>query len=261
MPWYRTVLPENELRILQTREDAGQTYRSAFHYLRTGVPQAIFTELGSRENSNIGVVLKQDRARMVLWRDNGYCGVSDHIFKRDYASREEFAKALAENSYVSCSERDVATKIDQKYKKNYDEAIAERIPKSEREDYASLAWTEGVFRYKFTDIDSVVINPSNLDSCKKGYAFSKVLEARLGRKVDFVTLDKDGKGVHAVDRDAVKSTALGTQANRREVEALIDSYEKAAKAPPASTHATTGAAAFGRSSTRGGASAGGGGRK
>lgn len=81
MPWYRIIKPESELKILKKRTADQETFPSAFQYLRKGVPQSYFSAFG-KEKGHIGVTLKRNKERVVLWRNSGYCGVSDDIFKK-----------------------------------------------------------------------------------------------------------------------------------------------------------------------------------
>ncbi len=223
MPWYRILNPEDELKVLCEREKGIKTIPSAFQYLRRGVAQGFFGAFGE-EDGHVGVILKNDRNRVVLWRNSDYCGVSDNIFK-NALSAEDFSNALDSHRYVSWLERAVVDNVDERYRSRCDEALNKGVTDNkEKEEYAQLSWTEGVFEYKFSDIDAVVIDPTNIKSRIKGYAFSKVLEKKLGRKFDFVCRDESGKGVDDLERDGVKITVLG---RKDEVKDFIKIYSSA----------------------------------
>ncbi len=223
MPWYRIVNPEADLEILRKRKAGEDCILSAFQYLRSGVPQSYFAVMGE-ENGLVGITLKGKNDRLVLWRNGSYCGVSDHIFKRGL-SKANLEKTLKENDYITCSELDVKQSLEARYKKNYDEAVKEGYKgEKDRESYAQLAWSEGVFKYSFSDIDSIVIDPKNVKSIAKGYAFSKAIEREVGRKIEFVCKDEGGKGVIALDREKIKKFVLDGGETHKSVLKLFDKY-------------------------------------
>lgn len=176
------------------------------------------------EKGLVGITLKGRNDRMVLWRSDGYCGVSDHIFKRGL-SKANLEKELKKNNYLECSELEVKKNLETRYKKNYDEAVEEGIKdEKDREDYAKLTWSEGVFRYDFMDIDSIVVDPKNPHSLVKGYAFSKAIEKEVSRKIEFVCKDASGKGVITLDREKIKKFVLDGGEKQKSTIQLFDKY-------------------------------------
>lgn len=236
MPWYRTIKPEGEIRTLTTRKkldytslqnqearishaasvDPKFTPLSAFHYIKGGTKQRIFT--GYHSDENIGIMLNPyaDSIRNVLWRDSDRNEVSDDIFKK-YNTADGFKKALHDYGFTKTTEAKCSESVKERYEKLKAQYSKEKHdPKS-----AKLPWTEGLFRYQWSEIDGVVINPNNLQSCIKGYAFAVVLEENTGKPCKFYSSEglEEGKFTE-VSRDDV-ATKVSTSAKQ-----VAEQYKK-----------------------------------
>lgn len=159
------------------------------------------------------------------------------IYLKKQISKDEYEAKLKENNYVQYKESDVAKSLEARYKKNYEEAKRENIEsEEERENYAILSWSEGIFHYGFDDIDCVVIDPKNTNSLKKGYAFSKVIEEVVGHKIEFVYAKESGKGVEKIDRKKLKDFIYKKQSDIDEVNYIKEKYRKRLEEPTKKPH-------------------------
>jgi hypothetical protein len=256
MPWYRRIIPEKELDILKKRSENRKTYVSAFQYLRTGVAQSLFAE--DTCEHDIGICLTPKDDRMAFWRESSYCAVSDRIFKRDYSSTKEFEETLYKHYYSTQTESEVRAAVKERFNKNVEEVVRDKIPSHEVEEYATLAWTEGVLHYKFQDIDKVVVNPKSIESSCKGYAFSKVLEEVLNKKVEFGCINNLGKGVKDIDRENFKKD-LSSESSRKKIREYKKVFSNILESPAPAPASASAKSAFGSRSRGDGRSGGGGG--
>ncbi len=217
MPWIRIIEPETELRTLSIRERlaseqlAAQQFRcpkksehaaqinftpvSAFQFFTDGVKQHFFES----DETTFGLVINRTESnRNVMFRDSTRCEVSDSIFKSPL-TEQEFEAQLRDNRFIRTNERDASRIVGKTFK--------DLVKQYEREGFdpsdASLPWTEGLFRHKFSDVDAILIN-QNEDSLRKGYAFAKVLEAMTGKKLGFRTWDEEKAELVECDREKIK---------------------------------------------------------
>lgn len=221
MPWIRIIEPKAELKTLSIREDltdeqlAAQQFRfplrnehvakinftpvSAFHFFTNGVRQSFFES----DETLFGIIIdRTSENRSVIFRDSMRCEVSDDIFKKPL-EETKFEEKLTDNHFVRTNERDVSRMVK--------ETFSDLVEQYEREgfdrDEAEIAWTEGLFRHKFSDIDGILIH-QNEDSIRKGYAFAKVIEGITGEKLRFCTWDEEELKLMECDREKIKE-ALG----------------------------------------------------
>lgn len=234
MPWIRIIDPKTEFKTLSIRERltdeqlAAQQFRcpksnehvarinftpaSAFQYFTNGVRQHFF----ERDESAFGLVINRTKAnRDVIFRDSMRCEVSDSIFKSPL-TEQQFEDQLRDNRFVRTTERDASKMVKRQWRKLSEDQ--EKYRKECAEDglsdpgEASLPWTEGIFRHKFSDIDSIFIN-QNVDSARNGYAFAKVLEGVTGKRFVFHTWDEEKAELIECDHEKMKE-ALGFTTDR-----------------------------------------------
>ena len=246
MPWYRTVEPETEIKVLATRENLSDealqeqrvrcpqgynhnrgkgcgknnfTFISAFHYLKEGKTQALFNS----SEEQIGVMLKRysEKPRSVIWRDSGRCDVTDDIFKK-YHPEEAFEKLARKQALVVMTEDMVAREVSKRFR---DMQKAYRKEGHDVKD-TQIAWTEGLFRYKFDEIDGVVVNPDNTNSCAKGYAFAKVVEANRRDRCRFYSLDQKTSSFTELDREDIKQKISRCKMQVRELCRKYSNYQR-----------------------------------
>lgn len=225
MPWIRIINPEAEFRTLSIRERltdeqlAAQQFRypksnehaarinftpaSAFQYFTNGVRQHFF----ERDESAFGLVINRTEAnRNVMFRDSMRCEVSDSVFKSPL-TEQEFETQLRDNRFVRTTERDASKMVKKQWRKlsedheKYRKDCAEYDMSDPGE--TSLPWTEGIFRHKFSDIDSIFIK-QNVDSIRNGYAFAKVLEGVTDKRFTFHAWSEEGAELVELDRGKIK---------------------------------------------------------
>lgn len=221
MPWYKTIDPIKELTILGKRSNLERqqmydqppirykelektpksfTKLSAFQYLATGVNQKLFTWYKGK--SKIGIILKPyTNPRLVYWRDSNRTDVSDSIF-RTRLSKETFKLELQQKQFIITTENDVRDKVVNRFQNMQQLYKKDNLSIKD----AKILWTEGLFRYQLEEIDGVVINVKNLNSCVHGYVFAKVIEKESGNKVPFYALSTTGCIREKVDIKTLSST-------------------------------------------------------
>ncbi len=121
----------------------------------------------------------------MLWRDSAITDVTDRVFKAPLIP-SEFKNALKDLNIVNILE----TKISKKVKESYASSVIKNNAEGRNEDEVIKNWTEGLFRYQAQEITGIVINPNNLESCKKGWAFLQVLALVTKKDMIFYKYDR-----------------------------------------------------------------------
>ncbi len=235
MPWYRTIIPKNELKTLAKRQQLDYadmhkqqpycshqqpshfTELSAFHYITKGVKQRLFTSYDSDEN--IGIILRPyTQPRNVYWRDSNRCALSNATFKVKHTP-DSFQTSLTDNQFILTTEDKAAESVRTRYRRFVKQYQQEDLDPQE----ASVPWTEGLFRYQRDEIDGIVVNPKNTQSCLQAYAFAKTLEAHTKQRYTFYACDGNTSALTEVDRDTVKGKIYSSS---KQLTELLKEYHR-----------------------------------
>lgn len=240
MPWIRIISePATELQTLVTRNKltderlASQQPRrplpsenlanmyftpvSAFQFFIDGIPQGFHKS----DQKSFGLVINAVSNRNVIFRNSMRTEVSDNIFKKP-SNDSDFEKALKDNNFIKTTDAEVARSI----QRSYNDLVKQY--KKDRIDYpengidpkdAKLPWTEGLFRYKFSDIDGIFVYP-DLTSIRNGYAFAKVLENVTRKKNEFYYWDENKSELVRLDREKIKKE-LGFKTDKSDDTKLV----------------------------------------
>lgn len=229
MPWYRAIIAGREIATLTTREcltyeqmceqqpyrseiePIGFTVLSAFHHIMPDIKQELFTE----SKGSIGVTLSlHTPPRNIYWRNSLRCEVSDEVIRdRKYQNKDSFEADLKYINILPTTENDrlVLTLAENAYKKRF----RREFDKSE-----DVPWTEGLFRYQWSEIDGIVVNPEDKKNCLKGCAFARIVDERKGSRSEFYKCDPETSELTALNREAIEK-----QLNQSDIDDLYEEYK------------------------------------